>query len=215
MRSSDPQEEVWTLRQSKSGGRSWALIAPEWSAEYHLRSKRLRDAADRCAPLASGENQSRHGAAQIQAASRLWLLHGPRADGVGHAISHSVGGLVLPRAEDRPAGGCESLIDFPIATPGPFNLLAPPLSIRLVPRHVLRTAVPPAAIHEHGNPLRREDQPLQRPSAARDSGRVVGKSHESARKARLDETTCFASRPSRAQQCRQMTEKTPHQRDRT
>jgi hypothetical protein len=32
-----PLDEVWTLRQSKTGARSWALIAPS-GTEYHLRS---------------------------------------------------------------------------------------------------------------------------------------------------------------------------------
>jgi hypothetical protein len=32
-----PLDELWTLRQSKTGARSWALIAPD-GTEYHLRS---------------------------------------------------------------------------------------------------------------------------------------------------------------------------------
>lgn len=87
-----------------------------------------------------------------------------------------VGGLVLPRADDMPAGGAESAVDAPITRGVAFELRAPIADVATGCIAVLRAAVPEAAINEDGDPPAREDD--VRPN--RDIRRADGVVHSKA-----------------------------------
>lgn len=76
--------------------------------------------------------------------------------------------LVLPYPNHAPPSFAQPLVSIAITSSVPFELLAPPISVVLRPRPVLRAAVPIAAIHEHGdsmpgeNNIRPAPQALQR-----------------------------------------------------
>jgi hypothetical protein len=73
------------------------------------------------------------------------------------AICREIRILVFPYADHMPPGVVKRFIGRTIAAAVRFDLLAPPIRVRLGPRRMLRAAVPEATVDEHGQTGAREE----------------------------------------------------------
>lgn len=80
-----------------------------------------------------------------------------RGEGCTDPSDGVCGGLVLPDAQDRPAGRGQCALVFEIASTGGLQLAGPPHGVGSREGGVLGAPVPEAPVDEHGDTCARED----------------------------------------------------------